>query len=124
MRGVNQTRRIWLLLAAAVFMRAIIPTGWMPDTSRNDALVVTVCNGGYQVVIPLGRDDAPVDSKAHGSSPCLYAGFGGDAPLGSLAPQLAAPPPPAQVRIAVLAPLALARTPRVTPPSHAPPILS
>ena len=127
-RGMQRgrtSRALWLLLAAAVFMRALVPAGWMPDTSRSDMLVVTVCNGGYQVAIPLDREDAPSgDEEGHHEAPCLFAGFASDAPLGNADLPLVAAAPAQQVESATPAPFLLAPNPRLTPPLRGPPALS
>ena len=125
MQRGRTSRALWLLLAAAVFMRALVPAGWMPDTSRSDTLVVTVCNGGYQVAIPLGREDAPAqDEEGHHDAPCLFAGFAVDAPLGNAGlPPIALTPTPL-VESATPTPFLLAPNPRLTPPLRGPPALS
>lgn len=124
MQRGRTSRALWLLLAAAVFMRAFVPAGWMPDTSRADVLVVTVCNGGYQVAIPLDREGAPAQDEDHGEAPCLFAGFAAGAPLGSAGLAPIALAPATQVRGTVPTPFLLARNPRLTPPLRGPPALS
>ena len=63
MVGVRSTNAIWLLLAATLFLRALVPAGWMPDTaSGSDVIVAKMCNSSMVVTIPLGRDPAPGDS--------------------------------------------------------------
>ncbi len=57
MEGVRSTNAIWLLLAATLFLRALVPAGWMPDTaSGGDVIVAKMCNSSMVVTIPLGRD--------------------------------------------------------------------
>ena len=116
MEGVRSTKAIWLLLAATLFLRALVPAGWMPDTgSGSDVIVAKMCNSSMVVTIPLGRDPAPGDSTAHQSETCLFAGFAGDAPL-------AAAPPVEQQPVAVLAALLLQRTAFLLPPGRGPPV--
>lgn len=113
---------IWLLLAATLFLRALVPAGWMPDTDRSDVIVAKMCNSAATVTIPLKRDIAPDEKAAHDSAPCLFAGFAGDAPLPSIATVLAAPVPPGQQPIAVLAALLLQRSAYLLPPNRGPPV--
>ena len=115
-------KAIWLLLAATLFLRALVPAGWMPDTSRGDVIVAKMCNSAATVTIPLNREKAPDDTAAHDSAPCLFAGFAGDAPLPAVTPALVASPPAAQLPVAVLASLLLERTAFLIPPGRGPPV--
>ena len=82
MDRTRPTHAIWLLLAATLLLRALVPAGWMPDVDRSDAIVAKMCNSAMTVTIPLGRERVPDDSAAQHSAPCLFAGFASDAPLG------------------------------------------
>jgi len=123
MEGVRSTKAIWLLLAATLFLRALVPAGWMPDTaSGSDVIVAKMCNSSMVVTIPLGRDPAPGDSTAHQSETCLFAGFAGDAPLVPADLALVAAPPVEQQPVAILAALLLQRTAFLLPPGRGPPV--
>ena len=123
MVGVRSTNAIWLLLAATLFLRALVPAGWMPDTaSGGDVIVAKMCNSSMVVAIPLGLDPAPGDSTAHQSGTCLFAGFAGDAPLASGGLALVAAPPVEQQPVAILAALLLQRTAFLLPPGRGPPV--
>ena len=55
MDRTRPTHAIWLLLAATLLLRALVPAGWMPDVDRSDAIVAKMCNSAMTVTIPLGR---------------------------------------------------------------------
>ena len=84
MDRTRPTHAIWLLLAATLLLRALVPAGWMPDVDRSDAIVAKMCNSAMTVTIPLGRERVPDDSAAQHSAPCLFAGFASDAMTGLL----------------------------------------
>ncbi|QKG72089.1 hypothetical protein [Erythrobacter mangrovi] len=112
---------LWMLLAATLFLRALVPVGWMPDTGRTDVIVAKVCNADYVLRIPLNRDTKPEDTAGHQDGHCLFAGFSGDAPLASTAVLLALPPPVAELRIVSFARLNLGRIAYLLPPGRGPP---
>ena len=122
MDRTRPTHAIWLLLAATLLLRALVPAGWMPDVYRSDAIVAKMCNSSMGVTIPLGRDPAPGDSTAHQSGTCLFAGFASDAPLGGSPLVVTAAILAEQRGVAVLAALQLARTAYLLPPGRAPPV--
>ena len=61
-------------MALALFLRILIPTGFMP-TVGSHGLVVDLCSGmdGKTVAIDLGNN-APVEKPHHaGDGPCVFA---------------------------------------------------
>ena len=122
MDRTRPSHAIWLLLAATLLLRALVPAGWMPDVDRSDAIVAKMCNSAMTVTIPLGRERVPDDSAAQHSAPCLFAGFASDAPLGGSPLVVTAAILAEQRGVAVLAALQLARTAYLLPPGRAPPV--
>ena len=116
------TKAIWLLLAATLFLRALVPAGWMPDTDRTDVIVAKMCNSTATVTITLDRETSPDEPAAHESGACLFAGFAGDAPLPETSATADRAAPAAQQPIGVLAALLLERTAFLLPPGRAPPV--
>ncbi len=66
----------WLVLGA-LFLRALVPAGFMPDLGAlaDGAYPITICSGGFEKTILLDKDGNPVDQPApHASeSPCVFA---------------------------------------------------
>lgn len=66
----------WLVLCA-LFLRALVPAGFMPDLGAlaDGAYPITICSGGFERTILLDKDGNPVDQPApHASeSPCVFA---------------------------------------------------
>lgn len=122
MKAERTTKAIWLLLAATLFMRALVPAGWMPDTGQPDVIVAKMCNSSAVVVIPLNRGKTPEESTKHESGPCLFAGFAGDAPLPEHAPVLSVSPSIDQQALATFAAFLLERTAFLLPPGRGPPV--
>ena len=87
---------LWLLLAAALFMRAFLPQGYMPERTESGAITVRVCGSGHILQIPTGKGEAPARSE-RAEPPCAFAGIG--------TPAL---PPPAIAGIPALEPVQLA----------------
>jgi hypothetical protein len=109
------------LLFAALAMRALVPTGWMP--SANSAFAITLCTGIDTQTVWLGKDGTvhkqdPSKGKTTENQPCAFAGLGMSADVSndvafnfvhatatdyivraplevSVGQGLAAPPPPA-----------------------------
>ena len=85
-------------------------------------IVVKICNSSATITLPLKNGSAPDKRDAgHKSGPCLFAGFGGDAPLPVADIALAGVAPIEQQAIAALAPLLLARQSFLLPPGRGPP---
>ena len=92
------TRRVlslYLLLAAALFMRAVLPQGYMPERSESGSIAVVICGSGGVHRIPIGDGDDP-ESEQRAEPPCVFAGIA--TPL--LPPAPAGLPLPAAVKLA------------------------
>ena len=83
---------LWLLLAAALFMRAFLPQGYMPERTESGAITVRVCGSGHVLQIPAGKDEAPTRSE-RAEPPCAFAGLGTLALPPSAVAELPAPAP-------------------------------
>jgi hypothetical protein len=66
---------LWLLLAAALFMRALVPQGYMAERDVAGAITVKVCGSGHVLHIPVGQGDTP-DADERAQPPCAFAGLG------------------------------------------------
>jgi hypothetical protein len=112
---------LWLLLAAALFMRAFVPTGYMPERSDTGAISVRVCGAGHVLQIPAGKGEAP-DAAERAEPPCAFAGLGTPA---LPPPAMFAPPAPHPIEPA-LAEAGVARnqpaSPLRLPPVRGPPL--
>lgn len=114
---------LWLLLAAALFLRAVVPQGYMPERSTAGSIALTLCNSDGVWLVPLNHDgDKPDKSGQRADPPCAFAGLG--------APAV---PPPASEALPPLAPVPLAFAPapdapeqsgqpRLLPPARGPPL--
>ena len=111
---------LWLLLAVALFMRALVPQGYMAERDSVGAIAVKVCGSGHVLQIPVGKGDTP-DTDDRAQPPCAFAG---SAP--ALPPPAGADlPAPAPVEAALLA--VGTNAPRVAaplphPPARGPPL--
>jgi hypothetical protein len=124
MTRVRRSRGLlWLLLAATLFMRAMVPQGYMAESDAAGAITVKVCGSGHVLQIPLGKGDAP-DADERAQPPCNFAGFGTPA----LPPQaLAELPAPAVVETVRGEPATAASrfaAPRLHPPARGPPLVA
>jgi len=110
---------LWLLLAA-LFMRAFVPQGYMPERTGSGAITVKVCGSGHVLQIPTGKREAP-DQADRAEPPCAFAGLGTPAlppPAGSKA----APPTAAEPVFAAVSGSARPRSDvRPLPPARGPP---
>jgi hypothetical protein len=77
-RARRSSRLLWLLLAAALFMRALVPQGYMAERDDAGAITVKVCGSGHVLQIPIGKDDTP-DPDERAQPPCAFAGSGAPA---------------------------------------------
>jgi hypothetical protein len=121
--GIRKAAGLWrggliALAVMALFVRVLIPSGFMVADSQGGGFPLVICTGHGPLM--LGGDKAPPAS--HTDSACAFAGHAA-APPPTLAhtpiPTRVALTPEPQKRIAYLAPgLGLAAPP---PPSHAPP---
>jgi hypothetical protein len=99
---------LWFLLAAALFMRAVLPQGYMPERTGSGAIAVVVCGSGAVHRIPVGDEG---DEQQRAEPPCTFAGLA--------APAVPAPALP-ELRFSARAALAHADLARVTAPFAAP----
>jgi len=112
---------LWLLLAAALFMRAFLPQGYMPERTESGAITVRVCGSGHVLQIPTGKDEAPNKSE-RAEPPCAFAGFGTPAVS---PPAFAEPPAPELAELAFVhagQSVPPSATPLPHPPARGPPL--
>ncbi|WP_066554015.1 DUF2946 family protein [Croceicoccus bisphenolivorans] len=111
---------VWLLLAAAIFMRAVMPTGYMAQ-AKGDEIVVGICNSDATWRIPLpAKHDKAKDHK--NQAPCAFAGFAQAAITTPPSPQFVAPDPVVEIRTPhPVRPFSTA-PPRLLPPARGPPL--
>ncbi len=121
---------MWLLLVAALFLRAAVPQGTMPDAAGGRVVAVPMCNSPGLWHIALDRtdedsgedagDDSAGDQPA--AAPCAFAGLGSPAAPPPVLPDL---PPPAFADHAfalVAVPAAPPALPAPRPPARGPPL--
>jgi hypothetical protein len=115
-----------LLLAAALCLKALVPTGYMP-AAPNTGLIVALCSGsmpaGSTMTITIPKKGSHQD---HGTTtadhPCAFAPLAAGMTGADLAPVVLAALAFVFVAAIVRRPLALRPTPtRIRPPSQAPP---
>ena len=112
----------WLLLAAALIMRAVVPQGYMAEAAPDGTIVVALCQSDAVLTIPLKRqqhDEEPPQGREQ--APCAFASLAiGDGP-GPDAPVLSLPDRVAEQFDASEVAFALAAAARQLPPARAPP---
>jgi hypothetical protein len=122
MTRVRRSRGLlWLLLAAALFMRALVPQGYMAESDAAGAITVKVCGSGHFLKVPLGTGETP-DADERAQPPCTFAGFGASA---LPPPAFAEFPVTSAVEAAHVAPVGAAprfAAPRRLPPARGPPL--
>ncbi len=113
-----------IVLACALFLRALVPTGWMP-APMNGAFAIELCNAAApaQAIEHAGKAHHGSKGKSHGDCAFapLQAGF-------AAAPAASVLPAPAAAR-EILPQQFLARTfargpPAPPPPARGPPALA
>lgn len=88
--GRNRALALWIL-AAALMLRVLVPTGWMPVVGGDGMTRITLCTGEGRLVAWVDRSGevhkqgAPKSDPRH-DQPCAFSG---------LALALADAPPPA-----------------------------
>jgi len=111
---------LYLLLAAALFIRAFLPQGYMPERSSSGTIAVALCASGGVHLIRLGETEPRNERRAE--QPCMFAG--------TAAPLL---PPPAPLVLesreageavfaSHIAAPGLFAGPRLLPPATGPPL--
>ncbi len=66
---------LWVLLAAALFVRAFVPQGYMPERAADSTITVAICGSEGHWAIPAGKS-APAPEEARADPPCAFAGIG------------------------------------------------
>ena len=113
---------LWLLLAAALFMRAVLPQGYMPERSADGSIAVAVCGSDGVHLIPLEGRGIPDDDRPRAEPPCAFAGLGTLAAPLPAGFELAMPAPAERAFAATLAAVSVAAAPRLLPPARGPPL--
>ncbi|TNE33965.1 MAG: hypothetical protein EP350_02820 [Alphaproteobacteria bacterium] len=112
----------WLLIAAALFMRAAVPAGWMPEQGQGATIVAKVCNSAITIEIPLKRGETAPRQGNH-QVPCAFSSFADGAPLAEPIGLAEAAIALQAITLAILEQFELGVQPRVKPPGRAPPVM-
>ena len=68
------THGLTVLLLTAFMLRALIPTGWMPQASTTgDGITLVICTVAGLQEVTLGPDGHPQTSGDTGHDPCPFA---------------------------------------------------
>ncbi len=67
---------LWLLLVAALFVRAFVPQGYMPERTAGSTISVAICDSGGHWTIPLDEDGGAPEEDRRADPPCAFAGLG------------------------------------------------
>lgn len=136
---------LWLLLAAALLMRALVPVGWMPATEGENPFAIRICEdqlsappppkmhnahaghashhgGGMKAVTGDESHDNHDAHKDQGSKPCAFAGFATGALPVDGAVALIVILPAVQLRAAAIARILVRKLDWVMPPGRGPPL--
>jgi hypothetical protein len=136
---MQSTLAVWLLLAATLFLRALLPVGTMPDRDASGAISVRLCGSAGWLVQAVqqethsGRHHASGhhaksgepehdEGEQHASQACAFAGLGTPAATPPDMPALLLPTPVATLFAATSARPASVTVPRPLPPARAPPL--
>lgn len=112
----------WLLVAAALFMRAAVPAGWMPEQSQDGSIIARICNSAIEIEIPTKRGDSAPKQGEH-QSPCAFAGFAHGAPLAAAAGLADVAHAPHAITPERLEQFRLSLVHHLRPPGRAPPVM-
>lgn len=113
---------LWLLLAAALFMRAFLPQGYMPERTGSGTIAIVVCGSDALHFVELGNQPDGENERQRAEPPCAFAGLGA-APVPSAAfPQLLRPVAGAAAYAEHPAAPVLPIATRLHPPARAPPL--
>ena len=114
---------VWLLLAAALLVRAAVPQGYMTERADDGAVQVLICHSDTVWQIPVPEKKAPVQGEQDGTQEvCAFAGLGTGAVPASPSFDL---PLPQQVAYSLAidhGPFVLAAEARQRPPARGPPV--
>lgn len=113
---------LWLLLAAALFARAFVPQGYMPERTAESTLAVAICGSSAHWTIPTGGgNEAPEPGQTAADAPCAFGGLGASA-LPPRALELNGLSPAEAVYAAPVASRLFAEAKRFLPPATGPPL--
>lgn len=114
---------LWLLLAAMLANRALLPSGTMPERDQRGGISVTLCNSDGVWLIPMRADHSAPDEdrQQRDHAPCAFAGMVGGI-LPSETAQPTAPGTGALVYGYTVATLTIPVPRRSMPPARAPPL--
>jgi hypothetical protein len=117
------TRRVplflYLLLAATLFMRAVLPQGYMPERSDAGSIAVVVCGSGAVHRIPVGDGE---EQQQRAEPPCAFAGLAAPAVPAPRLPELRFPARVELAHSAQAQPAVPAAAPHLRPPARGPPL--
>lgn len=113
-----------MLLVAALLVRAVIPQGYMVESTRPGVLTVTICHSDKVWQIPFKKHHMGHGKPSHGDpQPCAFAAMGTATPPADIA-MLPLPEAVAASFIRSEAPFALRNTDRQLPPARGPPVFA
>lgn len=112
---------LWLLLAAALFTRALLPQGYMPGRTDAGAIAIKLCGSDAVWLLPLEKGTKPAPEKRTADQPCAFAGLASAAPLPVL-PEMPTPGMTAGAFAALPLAAVLSFSPRGLPPARGPPL--
>lgn len=122
MRQLRRTSvNLLLLLFAALFMRAAMPAGYMPEKSADGTIAIALCNSDGVLRIPL-KDAGDTDTEHRSAPPCAFAGLAGAATPPPDAPQIVHSPASQRVYATLPEPAVPVAAPRPLPPARGPPV--
>jgi hypothetical protein len=113
---------LWLLLAAALFARAFLPQGYMPERTGAGTIAVVLCSSGGVHHIPLGNGAGQDEEPRRAQPPCAFAGLAAPALPPPALSQVPSPAAAAFAYLALAPAFAPAATPRHHPPARGPPL--
>lgn len=114
---------VWLLLAAALLVRAAIPQGYMTERADDGAVTVLICHSDAVWQIPVPEKKAPAGGQQDKAQEvCAFAGLGAGAVPASPHLYLPLPQPVAESFAIDHGPFTLAAEARQRPPARAPPV--
>ncbi len=111
---------MWLLLAAVLLVRALVPQGYMAERDAGGTIAVKVCGAGHVIQVPLGNDEAPA-ADDRGSPPGAFAGLGIPV-LPAMPAELSVPPAVEAVFASPSIDARPAAVLRSRPPARGPPV--
>lgn len=122
--SLSTRTRLVALLALALIVRALVPTGWMP-IATDDGVRLVLCPGQGHAVAGMHHGGGHGHDAPMPDHPCAFAGLGlaadtAPAPLILPLPPLAEPPAPSEVfAVAIGQGLAAPPPPATGPPTFA-----